>query len=116
MPDEAAVSRLTLEVERTGDAAVVRCSGKLVAGVTDFLYTKVSQLIPDTKQIVLDLTDLTHMDSMGLGTIVRLYVSAKSAGCDLELINLGKRIQKLLGITGLFKVFTTCGEYGIKLP
>jgi anti-sigma B factor antagonist len=116
MSDEAAASLLTLEIDRAGDAAVVRCSGKLVAGVNDFLYSKVSQLIPDTKRIVLDLTGLTHMDSMGLGTVIRLYVSAKSAGCDLELINLGKRIQQLLGITNLLSVFTTCGEYGIRIP
>jgi anti-sigma B factor antagonist len=116
MADEAAASRLTLGVERDGDTAVVRCSGKLVSGVNDFLYTKVSQLIPDTKRIVLDLTDLTHMDSMGLGTIVRLFVSAKSAGCALELINLGPRIRQLLGITNLLSVFALCGEHGVRLP
>jgi anti-anti-sigma factor len=116
MSEEAAKRRLTLEVERTGDIAVVRCSGRLVAGVNDFLYTKVSQLIPDTKRIVLDLTDLTHMDSMGLGAIVRLYASSKSAGRDFELINLGPRIRQLLGIANLLSVFTACGEYGIRMP
>ncbi len=75
MPDQAATSVLTLEIERAEDAAVVRCQGKLVAGVNDFLYTEVSQVIPNTKRIVLDLTDLTHMDSMGLGTLVRLYLN-----------------------------------------
>jgi anti-sigma B factor antagonist len=116
MSEEAAASRLTLEIDRAGDTAVVRCSGKVVAGVNDFLYIKVSQLIPDTKRIVLDLTDLTYMDSMGLGTVIRLYVSAKSAGCDFELINLGKRIRQLLGVANLLSVFTTCGEFGIRIP
>ena len=86
-----------------------------MAGVNDFLYTEVSQLIPNTKRIVLDLTDLTHMDSMGLGTLVRLYVSTKSAGCDLELINLGKRIRQLIGMTNLLSVFTVVGENGIRM-
>jgi anti-sigma B factor antagonist len=115
MPDQAATSVLTLEIERAEDAAVVRCQGKLVAGVNDFLYTEVSQVIPNTKRIVLDLTDLTHMDSMGLGTLVRLYVSTKSAGCDLELINLGKRIRQLIGMTNLLSVFTVVGENGIRM-
>jgi anti-sigma B factor antagonist len=115
MSDEAAETLLTLDIERDGDTAVVRCRGKLVAGVNDFLYAEVSRLIPDTKRIVLDLTDLTHMDSMGLGTIVRLYVSTRSAGCELELINLGKRIRQLLGVTHLLSVFTVIGENGIKL-
>lgn len=115
MPEEAAPSRLTLKIDRTGNEAVVRCSGKLVAGVNDFLYEEVSQLLPDTKRIVLDLTDLTHMDSMGLGTLVRLWASTKSASCDLELVNLGPRIRQLLGITHLLSVFTVIAENGIRL-
>src|SRR5271167_3947516 len=116
MPDKAAASPLTLAVDRTGNAAVVRCSGKLVSAVNDLLYLQVKQLIPDCKRIVLDLKDLTHMDSMGLGTVVRLYVSCKSGSCDLELINLGKRIRQLLGVTNLLSVFTVVGETGIKIP
>jgi len=116
MSIEPSANCLTLDIDRAGDVAVVRCSGKLVAGVNDFLYVKVSQLIPGSKRIVLDLTDLVHMDSMGLGTLVRLYVSAKSAGCNLELINLGKRIRQLLGVTNLLSVFTICGEHHIRIP
>ncbi len=115
--DEAATpSRLTLDIEREGASAVVRCSGVLVAGVHNFLYTEVGQLLPESKRIVLDLTALDHMDSMGLGTLVRLYVSAKSAGCELELINLGPRIRKLLGVTNLLSIFAICGEQGIRMP
>jgi anti-sigma B factor antagonist len=55
------------------------------------------------------------MDSTGLGTVVRLYVSAKSAGYSLELINLGKRIRQLLGVTNLFSVFTVIGEHNIRM-
>lgn len=115
--DEEASSRLTLDIDRAGDAVVVvRCRGKLVAGVHEFLYVEVSQLLPDNKRIVLDLTDLTHMDSMGLGSLIRLYVSARSASCDLELINLGKRIRQLLGMTHLMSVFTVIGENNVRLP
>jgi anti-sigma B factor antagonist len=84
---------LTFEVDRSSDVPVVRCHGKLVAGVSEMFYDKIHQLIPGTKRIVLDLSDLTRVDSMGLGALVRLYVSAKSGGCRLELINLGKQIE-----------------------
>jgi anti-sigma B factor antagonist len=110
---EAATSRITLDVDRSGDHIVVRCRGMLVAGVNEYLYTEVSPLIPGAKEIVLDLTELTHMDSMGLGSVVRLYVSAKSSGCDLKLINLGPRIRKILGVTHLLTVLATVGETGI---
>jgi len=115
MSDKAAASRLTLKVDRTGNASVVRCSGKLVAGVNDRLYLEVRQLIPGSKRIVLDFTDLTHMDSMGLGTLVRLYVSAKSAGCVLELMNVGPSVRQLLGVTHLLSVFAIIGEHNIRM-
>jgi anti-sigma B factor antagonist len=119
MSDTAKAPLFTLDIDRAallaGDLAVVRCRGKLVAGVTDVLYAEVSKLIPGTKRIVLDLTDLTHMDSMGLGTVVRLYVSAKAAGCDLKLINLGKRIRQLLGISNLLSVFANVEEYDVPI-
>jgi len=115
MSDKATASLLTLDISRAGNAAVVRCHGKLVAGVNDILYTRVSQLIPGSKRIVLDLTNLARVDSMGLGTLVRLYVSARSAGCSLELVNLGKQLRQLLGTTGLMSVFVVIGEHGIKM-
>jgi anti-sigma B factor antagonist len=113
MSENEAGNRLTLEVVRSGNGAVVRCRGKLVAGMSDVLYTEVKQLIPGSKRIVLDLTELTQMDSMGLGTIVRLYVSAKSADCDLELINLGQGILNLLRVTNLLSLLTAMGKPGI---
>jgi|SRR5271156_157857 len=115
MSDHKSANVLTVEVERNGSTAVVRCRGKLVMGVTDVLYFKVRELIPDTKEIVLDLTDLTRMDSTGLGTLVRLYASARSAGCDLELKNLGQQVRQLLSVTNLLSVFTVVGEHHIKL-
>lgn len=111
MPD-----RLSLSIHAENGEAIVRCSGRLVAGVTDTLSAEVKQLIPGSSRIVLDLSDLTQMDSMGLGTIVRLLVSARSSGCRLELINLSKRVRELLGITNLLSVFEVCGEQRIKLP
>ena len=116
MSDPATATHFATDVAHFTDGAVVRCRGKLVAGAHDFLYVEVRQLIPSSKRIVLDLTDLTHMDSMGLGTVVRLYVSAKTSGCSLELIHIGKRIRQMLGVTGLLSVFTLIGENGIRMP
>jgi anti-sigma B factor antagonist len=115
MSDQASASPFTLVIDRAGNAAVVRCRGRLVTGVNGFLYTEVSQLMPGTKRIVLDLTELTYMDSTGLGTLVRMYVAARSAGCNLELINLGKRIRELLGVSNLLSVFTIIGEGDIRI-
>ena len=89
MPDSAPGQTppiLTLDIDHNARPIVVRCHGKLVAGVGDILYNQVKPLLPEHKRIILDLTELTRMDSLGLGTLARLYVSARSAGCNLELM------------------------------
>jgi anti-sigma B factor antagonist len=115
MPGQATGDSLTFEIEPKGDTAVVHCHGRLTFGTTDALSAKVRRLIPATRCVVLDLTDVSHIDSMGLGTIVRLYVSAKSGGCSLRLVNLGARIRQLLGFTNLLSVLTDMCEQGVNI-
>ena len=110
---QAPAVSLTIECERKGDVAILHCHGRLVSGVCSFLYNKVHGLIPESKKIVLDLSDLEWMDSMGMGTVVRLYVACKSAGCKLELINLGQRVRELLGVTNLLGILADIGEKGV---
>jgi anti-sigma B factor antagonist len=106
---------MTIEIERCSASEVtVRCHGRLVAGATDVLTSGVRPLIASGRRIVLDLSDLKHTDSMGLGALVRLYVAAKSAGCSLELMHLSKQIRHLLGITHMLDIFTVVGETGVK--
>ena len=116
MPETAAEPVLWTEIEHPApNVIVVRCHGRLVSGgADDLLYRTVKELVPTTPRIVLDLADLKHTDSMGLGTLVRLYVHARSAGCKLELMHLNKQVRNLLGLTNLFEVFTIIGENGVK--
>jgi anti-sigma B factor antagonist len=111
IPDPSAAPVLTIDIEHyAGDVAVVRCRGKLVAGATNILYSRVDALMPETQRVVLDLSDLTYTDSMGLGTLVRLYVTAMAAGCSLELLNLSQQIRNLLGMTNMLGVLPVISE------
>lgn len=103
-------SPLTLSVEQKGDAAIVTVTGKLTIGNGDYLYKPVCELMTNHKRIILDLGGLTHMDSMGLGTLVRLYVHSKTTGATIELRNLGKKVKDLMIMTNLLPVFATVGE------
>lgn len=115
MSTPAAEPVLTLEIQHCPEqTVVVRCHGRLVAGSTEILSNAVHQLIPNHKRIILNLAALKHTDSMGLGTLVRLYVSAKSGGSSLELMHLSKQIQHLLGLTNMLSVFTVLGENGVR--
>lgn len=115
MPDQVARPHLALDIEHADHVTIVRCHGQIVSDVSGILYSKVRPMIPDTKRIVLDLSDVTRMDSMGLGTLVGLYTSARAAGCEMQLLNIGKRIRELLGLTNLLDVFTIIGEQGVRL-
>jgi anti-anti-sigma factor len=115
MPGEPVGKVITVEIEKIGSVATVRLRGRLIAGVNEYVYTQVRPLMPEMKRVVLDLGEVTQMDSMGLGAMVRLYVSGKSAGSSVELMHLGKRIREVLGITHLLDVFTIIGERGVKL-
>jgi anti-anti-sigma factor len=108
--------RLRLRTTSAEDAIVIRCAGRLTSEHTAQLREEFMRVLPGTKRIVLDLSDLRHVDSTGLGSLVRLYVSAKSANCDLQLVNLSQRVRNLLGLTNLLSMFTACGQYLTKLP
>jgi anti-sigma B factor antagonist len=115
MPNVAAENSFTLEIERKDNKALVHCHGRLVAGAAKPLFDGVKPLIPECKLIVLDLAGVTFMDSMGLGALVRLHVSASGSGSRLELIHLGKQIRELLGLTHLLSVLTDMCEQGVTL-
>jgi anti-sigma B factor antagonist len=105
---------LTLHIDRDAHPIVVRLHGKLVAGVGDLLYDQVRPLLSDHQRIVLDLTDLLRVDSMGLGTLARLYVSARREGCSLQLINLGKQVRLLLETSHMLEAFTSLANTALR--
>ena len=114
MPQESA-KVLSFEIERDGDAAVVKCGGRLVLGTSEELYQAVKHLLPQTKTVTIDLAELTYVDSMGLGTLVRLYASARQAGCELKLLHLGKQLRNVLKLTNLLSAFSQVEDHGINI-
>jgi anti-anti-sigma factor len=99
------IPELQLETVRTPEETLVRCSGRITSTSSGILQTAVRSLIPETKRIVVDLTDVTHMDSSGLGAVVGIYLSARRQQRELKLINLNQRLKELFRITNLAKVF-----------
>jgi anti-sigma B factor antagonist len=87
--------------------AVLALDGRIVLGEeTSSLREKVKNLLGEGKKnIVLNLSNVTLIDSSGLGALVAAYSSAKSGGASLRLCNLGARFNELLQITKLYTVF-----------
>jgi anti-sigma B factor antagonist len=91
---------------RVDGVIVVYLSGAIYFGEeSTSLRILVKDLLNKSCQIVLDLGDVTHIDSGGLGTLVSLYVSARKVGGDLKLANLGNHAKELLQITRLVTLF-----------
>jgi anti-sigma B factor antagonist len=86
---------------------VLALDGRIVLGEeTSKLRETVKKLISDGKsKLVLDMKNVTMIDSSGLGALVAAYSSAKSGGASLRLSNLGAHFNQLLQITKLLTVF-----------
>jgi len=98
------IAELELTTEKTAAETIVRCTGRITSATSELLVSTVRGLMRETKVIVLDLTDVSYMDSSGLGTLVSLYLSAKKAKCKFRLINLNQRLKELFSITRLAQV------------
>jgi anti-anti-sigma factor len=108
--------KFSLDIDVQPDATRVYCSGRLMRESGDVLRTEVKKLIAPGKRIILDLTKVTHSDSSGLSAIISIYISSKSAGCRLELINLGEKIRQLLTIANLLSLFESAGDGSFRIP
>jgi anti-sigma B factor antagonist len=96
--------------ERVVDGvSVLDLSGKIVLGEGDGqVRERIKDLLSDgQKKILLNLGDVTYVDSAGLGALISSYTTTKREGGQLKLVNLTKRIQDLLAITKLITVFDT---------
>lgn len=97
------------EVYEKENVTVIKLSGRITLGSGDVkLRDKlVEELEKGKKKIVLDLGEVSFMDSAGLGELVAAYTSAKRHGAQVKLSNLTKKIDDLLDITRLSSVFET---------
>lgn len=99
---------LMTTTRRIGNVTVVDCAGRIVLGdESKALRALVKDLLSEAGQIVLDLGDVTYIDSSGLGTLVGLHTSAQQAGGNIRLARLNSRIIELLQTTRLLTVFET---------
>lgn len=88
--------------ERTVNGVIVLdLRGDVLAGEGDRLLREtVERLVEDGhSQIVLNLADVTHVDSAGLGELVRCYASVSRKNGELKVMNLTQRVHDLLSIT-----------------
>jgi len=102
--------------EEVNGATVLLCQGRLTANSSDGFKKQVKSLFQLGKPIILDMGAVNQMDSSGLGALVSLWVSSKSASCPLQFYNLSAPVKRLLGTAQILKAFESCGSHLTRLP
>jgi anti-sigma B factor antagonist len=99
---------LNIQNKQIGDVSVVALKGRIVLGEgSSALRERVKNLVTDgKKKIVLNMANVTYIDSAGLGALVAAYISAKKQGSALHLSDLGNKFHEVLQITRLLTVFS----------
>ena len=98
---------LNIEEKDVNGVTVLELNGRVTLGEgSSLLRTKLKDLLSQGKtRLVLDLAEVSYVDSAGLGTLVAGYTSAQNQGANLKLANLTKRFHEQLSITKLVTVF-----------
>ena len=98
--------QLTLEHRLVGDADIVTCVGRIVAGPESAALQKtLDSLSVFGRHIVLHLGGVTHLDSGGLGLLVRNLMHTRRAAGSLTVCAVSPKIDEVLRITRLKPVF-----------
>jgi anti-sigma B factor antagonist len=86
---------------------IIDLSGRITLGEgSSVLRDLVRQTVAKgNKKILLNLGDVTYIDSSGIGELVSAFTSVRNAGGELKLLNLTKKVHDLLQITKLYTVF-----------
>jgi len=93
---------------------IVDMSGRITLGEGSVILRDAIKdlLAKGQKKILLNLGDVSYIDSSGIGELVSAFTSVRNQGGELKLLNLTKKVHDLLQITKLYTVFDIKDEEG----
>jgi anti-sigma B factor antagonist len=95
---------LSVMIENSGNVAVLRCSGRIVAGEEAWTLYNTAISLENKRVVVLDLTRVSSVDAGGVGVLVLLKQWARGAGVKLKVLP-SRPVLELLELTGLHSLF-----------
>jgi anti-sigma B factor antagonist len=97
---------ISLQMRRVGEVVIIACSGSIVGGAeADELQRVIGELLPLESNVVLNVAQVTSLDSAGVGVLVRFLHRTRNASGDLKLCCVPPRIAEVLRITKLAGIF-----------
>jgi anti-sigma B factor antagonist len=100
---------LKVNIRETPEAAILDVSGRVTLGegLADLRDSIREALAGDQKNILMNLGEVSYIDSSGLGQLIGSYATITSRGGQMKLLNLQKRVNDLMQITKLLTIFET---------
>ena len=100
---------LNINIRETAEAVILDLSGRITLGepLAELRDSIREALVGDRKSILLNLADVSYIDSSGLGQLISSYATTTSRGGQMKLLNLQKRVNDLMQVTKLLTVFET---------
>lgn len=96
-----------LSTRQVGDVTVIDAAGRITLGegASAFRDTIRELATKGDKKLLLNLSDVSYIDSSGIGEMVSGFTTVTNHGGQLKLLGLSKRVKDLLQITKLYTVF-----------
>ncbi|HOJ20404.1 MAG TPA: STAS domain-containing protein [Armatimonadota bacterium] len=108
---------LTIDISRVDNATILTLAGELDAYTSLELRETVVRLVEEgVRSLIVNLSKVDFIDSVGLGTLVGCLKRSAEHGGTMRLVGLNPQIQKVFDITGLSKIFDihTTNEEALK--
>ena len=99
------MQKLSLEIRASDDVTVVHCRGRIVYDEAATLSERLTELLPQSRQIVLELSGVKDIDGAGLGELVVLLMWAQANRGSIKLAAPTRPVQEVLKLTRLASVF-----------
>jgi anti-sigma B factor antagonist len=98
---------MTIDERRFGDVTLLKVGGRIVFGDgAQELRQRMNNLMDEARlKFLLDLRDVSYIDSFGVGVIAAKYVSVRRKGGDLKLVHPSDRSRRVMAISGLMRIF-----------
>ena len=96
-----------LITRQVGDVSVMDAAGRITLGEGSSVFRETLRELVSKgqKKVLLNLGEVSYIDSSGIGELVSGFTSVTNQGGQLKLLNLNKRVKDLLQITKLYTVF-----------
>lgn len=98
--------KVQIQTRDTGDVTILEVRGRVTLGEgASLLREGIRHTLNHNTRVIIDLAEVTYIDSTGLGEMVGGWVSARNRGADIKLLHIKSQIKDLLQVTKLLTVF-----------